>query len=253
LQATVSESGVTPIAGVTVTFTANPAGNGASASLTSPGATDASGVTSVTATANNIIGSYTVTAAATGYNGPATFSLTNTAGPATHFTVTAPANSTAGSPFSITVTARDVNENVATGYTGTVHFTKSDSGAGSSVPGDYTFTVGDAGVHTFTNGVTFVSAGSQTVTATDTVTNTITGSANVNVASSPATHLSVVAPAATTTGSAFNLTVTALDQFNNVDVNYVGTVHFTSSDGAASLPANYTFTGGDAGSTMLRH
>src|SRR5204863_2037252 len=126
---------------------------------------------------NTVGGPYTVTATATGYNGPANFSLTNTAGPATHFTVTAPANATAGSPFTITVTALDAANNVDTNYVGTVHFTKTDAGAGSAVPGDYTFTLADAGVHTFTNGVTFVTSGTQTVTATDTVTSSITGSA----------------------------------------------------------------------------
>ena len=32
---------------------------------------------------------------------------------------------------------------------------------------------------------------------------------------------------------------------------YTGTVHFTSSDGPAVLPANYTFTGGDAGTHVF--
>ena len=32
---------------------------------------------------------------------------------------------------------------------------------------------------------------------------------------------------------------------------YTGTVHFTSSDGSAVLPANYTFTAGDAGTHVF--
>ena len=79
---------------------------------------------------------------------------------ATHYTLGAPASATAGSPFTITLTAFDAFNNIATGYTGTAHFTKSDGGLGSSVPANYTFVAGDAGTHTFTNGVTFVSAGS---------------------------------------------------------------------------------------------
>src|SRR5205807_889879 len=114
-----------------------------------------------------------------------------------HITVTAPASTTAGQAFSTTVTALDQFNNTATGYLGTVHFTKSDSGAGSSVPGDYTFVVGDNGVHTFTNGVTFVTAGLRTITATDTVTGSITGSANVTVNPAAATHYTVTAPAST--------------------------------------------------------
>src|SRR5262249_49923418 len=83
-----------------------------------------------------------------------------------------------GAQRSITVTALDQFNNTATGYLGTVHFTKSDPGTGSAVPADYTFVAGDNGVHTFTNGVTFVTAGSQSITATDTVTSSITGTSN---------------------------------------------------------------------------
>jgi hypothetical protein len=39
----------------------------------------------------------------------------------------------------------------------------------------------------------------------------------------------------------FDLTVTALDPYGNVDVNYTGTVTFTSSDSAAQLPDDYPF------------
>ncbi len=47
-------------------------------------------------------------------------------------------------------------------------------------------------------------------------------------------------------GSAGTVTVTARDAGGNVATGYVGTVHFTSDAGAV-LPADYTFTGGDAG------
>src|SRR5207253_33754 len=63
-------------------------------------------------------------------------------------------------------------------------------------------------------------------------------------ASAPATHFTVSAPASATAGSAFNCTVTALDACNNTATRYTGTVHFTSSDGAATLPANSTLTNG---------
>jgi hypothetical protein len=182
----------------------------------------------------------------------ANFSITGTsnsiavsATAATHLAVSAPGSATAGTPFSITVTARDQFNNTATGYTGTVHFTTSDSGAGSAVPMDYTFGASDNGIHTFGNGVTFVTVGNQTVTATDTVTTSITGtSSNVAVSAATATHFTVSAPASATAGASFNFTVTALDQFNNVATGYAGTVHFTSSDGQAILPANNTLTNG---------
>ena len=61
-------------------------------------------------------------------------------------------------PFTVTVTAKDAYENTATGYTGTVHFTSSDSGVGVTLPSNYTFQAEDVGTHTFTNGVTLMSA-----------------------------------------------------------------------------------------------
>ncbi len=54
-------------------------------------------------------------------------------------------------------------------------------------------------------------------------------------------------PSATIVGAAHNLTVTALDQNGNSAIGYTGTVHFTSSDGQAQLPADYTFTAADGG------
>jgi hypothetical protein len=58
----------------------------------------------------------------------------------------------------------------------------------------------------------------------------------------------VSAPASATAGTPFIITVTALTAGNQLDAVYTGTVHFTSSDGAAVLPANYTFTLADTGS-----
>ena len=48
-------------------------------------------------------------------------------------------------------------------------------------------------------------------------------------------------------GVAGNFTVTALDAFGNVAPGYRGTIHFSSSDTKAGLPANYTFAAGDGG------
>lgn len=48
-------------------------------------------------------------------------------------------------------------------------------------------------------------------------------------------------------GQQFDLPVTAQTNSSNTITSYTGTVHFTSSDPAASLPADYTFTAADAG------
>ncbi len=134
--------------------------------------------------------------------------------------------------MSFTVTARDSLGNVATGYTGTVHFASSDRQAG--LPADATLTNGVGSFNT-----TLKTAGAQLLTVTDTVAKTITGtSALIAVLPTAATHLSFTAPAAVTAGTPLTFTVTALDQFNNQAVTYAGTVHFTSTDSAASLPAD---------------
>ena len=59
-----------------------------------------------------------------------------------------------------------------------------------------------------------------------------------------ATHFAVLAPSSVTAGAAFNVTVTALDQLNNPVAGYTGTVHFTSTAGAAVLPADSMLTSG---------
>src|SRR5262249_51625319 len=117
--------------------------------------------------------------------------------------------------------------------------------------GDYTFVAGDGGVHTFAAGGTLVTSGPQTITATDTPGNTVTGSAPISVNPAPVTHFSISALTSTNAGSAFTITVTALDVFNNPVTGYTGTVHFRSSDTAGVplvvLPVNYHFVSGDHG------
>jgi len=70
------------------------------------------------------------------------------------------------------------------------------------------------------------------------------GAAAAAVSTEPATHFSVSAPSSVSAGSSFSFTVRALDQNNNRTSAYNGTVHFTSSNGAASLPADSTLTNG---------
>src|SRR4029453_6819004 len=48
-------------------------------------------------------------------------------------------------------------------------------------------------------------------------------------------------------GASAPVIVTAYDAYGNLATNYAGTVHFTSSDGLALLPGDYTFTQYDYG------
>jgi Beta-propeller repeat len=185
------------------------------------------------------VGVQTVTATDTGAPIAGTSSsITVTAAAATHFVVSAPAAATAGAAFNFTVTALDAFNNTATGYTGTVHFTSTDGAA--ILPADATLA---SGVGTFS--ATLKTQGTQTISAVDTVTSSISGVSNgIVVGTATATHFLVSAPANATAGTAFSLTVTAQDQFNNTVTTYAGTVHFTSTDAAAVLPANATLASG---------
>jgi hypothetical protein len=155
-----------------------------------------------------------------------------------------PSSPTAGEATTFTVTVRDNSGNVATGYTGTMHFISSDSRAG--LPADYQFTAADAGVHTFS--VTFKTAGWQSVVARDTAAPNLVGSGGTSVTPAAAsTFLISGTDYPVTVGDSAYVSVSAFDAYGNADTNYTGTVRFTSSDGQAILPDDYTFTEWDYG------
>jgi hypothetical protein len=162
---------------------------------------------------------------------------------ATHLQVIAPATTTAGGYIPVTVNALTAGNQQDDLYSGTVTLTSSDGKFVSPAP--YTFTLADGGSHTFF--VALKTAGSQTITATDTNTSTITGQATVKVVAAAATHFKITAPTSVKAGTAFTITVQALDAYGNRATSYRGTVHFSSSDGSASLPGDYTFLPGDNG------
>jgi hypothetical protein len=156
---------------------------------------------------------------------------------ATHFSVT-PATSTptAGTAFSITVSALDASNSVVTSYSRTVRLSSSDSQA--VLPASSGLTNGNG-----TFSVTLKTAAGQTITATDTAS--LTGTSNsINVAAGPATHLTVSAPSAASAAVPFNVTVTAYDAYKNVAAGYAGMVHFASTDSQAALPPNSVLAGG---------
>src|SRR5207244_11822845 len=81
---------------------------------------------------------------------------------------TAPTNQS----FPVTVTLKDRYGNVATGYTGRVHFSTSDISPLVVLPADYTFAAADAGTKTFS--VTLMTPPSQTLTVADTANASLT-------------------------------------------------------------------------------
>jgi hypothetical protein len=65
-----------------------------------------------------------------------------------------------------------------------------------------------------------------------------------HAAPGPATHLVIDAPAVATAGVAFTFTITAMDAARSVATGNRGTVHFSSSDRRATLPADATVPNG---------
>ena len=194
------------------------------------------------------VGSQSVTATDTGdasITGAQT-GLVVTAAAAHDIVITGPSTVTAGSSQTLTLRARDPYGNTVPTYAGTVHFSSSDTSP--TLPGDYTFVAGDSGVHAFSSAVILRSAGSRSVTATDTVTSSITGSLTpISVGAAAASQFAVSGIAAGTAGSPRSASVTARDPYGNTAAGYTGTVHFTSSDSRASLPADTAFVAGDNG------
>ena len=109
----------------------------------------------------------------------ATATINVVAASASTLVLTAPPTTTAGQAFTVNVTLKDRFGNVATGYTGRVHFSSSDTLPLVVLPPDYTFTGGDAGSHSFS--VTLVTPPSQTITVTDVGNPSLTATRTVGV------------------------------------------------------------------------
>ena len=101
-------------------------------------------------------------------------------------------SATAGVGQTLSVTAKDAYGNVATGYTGTVTFTSSDSQA--ILPSSTTFTTANGGVHSFA--ITFETPGTQSVTVTDKSSGITATQSGITVA--PAAPINLAASAVST-------------------------------------------------------
>ncbi len=157
--------------------------------------------------------------------------------------ISAPATSLSGNAVPVTVSAVDSSGNPITDYAGTVNIFSTDP-AGSVLT--YTFTAADAGTHTFTTGVSLVTVGPQSIIASASLAGS--ASTSVQVQAAPASRFTIGLPdEPSDAGTVMPITVTALDSSNNMGATYQGTVHFTSSDPTAILPADYTYTAADAG------
>ena len=185
-----------------------------------------------TAKVSELGGSINVNTSSVSISPAAAASLTLTSGSAV-----------AGVAVTTTATVKDAYGNLALGYTGTVAFSSSDAQA--VLPAATPFTSGNGGVRSFS--VTLKTAGAQTITATD-ASNGLSGSATFAVSPGSGTAMVLTgAPSSVVAGAAFSLTVAVRDGFGNLAPGYTGTVRLSSTDTAAALGADYTFTAADAG------
>jgi len=158
-------------------------------------------------------------------------SITVNLGPPASFSVTSPTPQMAGTPFTITVTARDASNDPITDYIGPVSFTSNDPQA--VLPTDDGTGWSD-GSKEFT--LEFRTTGVQTYTVRDVLVSQ--ESAGITVNPGLLGSFAVTAPSPQQAGAPFSVTVTAYDSFSNLKTDYTGTVNFTTSDLQAVLPTD---------------
>ena len=175
---------------------------------------------------------------------PSIMVLTGPASSATSTVTVSNAIVEAGSSVVITLTTYDIAGNPVT--TGGAAVTFSLTGGTSNGSFGSTTDVGDG---TYTAIFTGATAGSATtirgeIAAVELTTTlpqiTVTPSATIRYVLSGF-------PTSINAGTAQNFDLDVQDNFGNPITNYVGTVQFTSNDGAAILPEDYVFVVGDAG------
>ncbi|MEM1974071.1 MAG: hypothetical protein QXN68_04720, partial [Thermoplasmata archaeon] len=161
---------------------------------------------------------------------------------------------TAGTPITYEVRVYDEWKNIVCDYNKNVVFNSSDPLATFS-PSNYTFNTSDNGKHTFTNGVTLKTSGTQTINALDGLGLTDLMPPKIKVGFSNIHHfefhtLSTMTP---TAGVTFDFYVKAVDVFGNTVTNYTGTVKFSTTDTNSNvvLPSNYTYQLSDNGNKQF--
>ena len=145
----------------------------------------------------------------------------------------------------ITVTVYDAYANLDTTYTGTITLSSTDPNA--ALANNYTFVAGDLGTKSLP--VSLHSVGTWNVSGNDTVTPSVAGAqGNILVKhSSAVSYILSGYPNPITAGGQGNVTIGAYDVCANLDTNYVGTVHMSSTDANGTVAGNYTFLATDQG------
>jgi subtilisin-like proprotein convertase family protein len=152
-----------------------------------------------------------------------------------------PARITAGQSGTVAVTAVDDFGNTDTTFGGAATFTSTDPNA--SLPQATAFASGKGAL---TATATLRTAGTQSITATSAGLSGSETGIQVDAAAANRLTLSPVT-GPVVAGTPVTVTLKATDAFGNVASGFRGTVQFSSSDRAAGLPADFTFTAAEAG------
>jgi hypothetical protein len=176
------------------------------------------------------------------------------------FAISTVSEQTAGTAFSVTVTATDEYGNTTTSYAGAKTLTWSEpssspGGKAPSYPATVTFSAGVG-----TASIKLYDAQSATLKATEGAIEGISGSFVVKAGATK--KFNVPTPSEQEAGVAFNVTVTATDEYGNVATSYVGAKTLAWS-GPATAPnatapeypasaTTVTFTGGVGTASLLK-
>jgi len=191
-------------------------------------------------------------------NNGAGLAVTVKAAAAKKFSVPTPSEQEAGLAFNVTLTATDEWGNTATSYAGkkTIAWSEpanSPSGKAPSYTASVTFTAG-VGAAAATK---LYDAQSTTLKAKE---GTIEGtSAGFTVKAATAKKFTVPTPSEQEAGVAFNVTLTAFDEYGNIATSYAGAKTLTWSNPANApngtapeYPATVTFTAGVGTASLLK-
>jgi hypothetical protein len=210
--------------------------DGAAPSSGCPSSSSPSTATSCTDTGISIgAHEYTVTAVWRTWTATSTAkSVSVTFGPATHFQIQAASTTpTAGEADNLTITAKDASNNTVSTYSGSKTLTFSEpssspNGKAPSYPATVTFTTGagPAAIKLYDAQTTTVRAKEGTLEGT---------SPSLTVKAAATKKLTVPTPSEQEAGVAFNVTLTATDEYANITIGYAGAKTLTWS-GPANAP-----------------
>jgi len=175
-------------------------------------------------------------------NNPSNFFTVNP-GALHHFTFNSISSpQTAGIGFSVTITAKDINENTVTSFTGagsTVDLTAS-TGAGTISPANTgAFT---NGVWTSSNVMLTKSGAAVTITATNGSVNNTSNAITINPGALD--HFTFEPIATQTAGAQFTINISARDSFDNIVTSFTGTASLSNITTSISPTTTTAFTAG---------